>query len=114
MSRKVQGTSGILRLRKSSTSPGYSLLGITKRNWLILAFLFLNALDCLLTTILISRGGTEVNPIWSATTMWIPIKMALAVGVACILVLIQRDRITRYLNIGMICIVSWNLLALAM
>ncbi|MFC2000385.1 DUF5658 family protein [Chloroflexota bacterium] len=90
------------------------MLGITKRNWLILAFLFLNALDCLLTTILISRGGTEVNPIWSATTMWIPIKMAVAVGVAGILVLIQRDRITRYLNIGMICIIGWNLLALAM
>jgi len=39
--------------------------------------------------------------------------MALAVVVAGILVRIQRDRITRYLNIGMICIVSWNLLALS-
>lgn len=113
MSTKVLGISRILRLRRSSTSPGFSLLGIEKRNWLILAFLFLNALDCLLTTILVSRGGVEVNPIWSATPVWIPVKMALAVMVASVLVLVRRDRLVRYFNIGMVFIVGWNLLGLA-
>jgi len=78
-----------------------------------LAFLFLNAVDCVLTTILVGRGGVEVNPIWSATPMWIPIKMALAALVAFALLFIRRERIARYLTLGMVFIVGWNVLGLA-
>lgn len=87
-------------------------LGLILRRELLerkyLVFILLNLIDYFLTRILINMGDTEANPLWRAFPLEIKLVLAISVGI----VLKSNTIVLKWLNIGMLMIVVWNLFCL--
>ena len=77
-----------------------------------LCFIMLNMVDALLTSITLSLGGGEFNPLAVSFGANIWLKAAIAVGIAILLLLVGRPRLLRPLSAGMGAVVLWNTVAM--
>ena len=77
-----------------------------------LCFIMLNMVDALLTSITISLGGAEFNPMAVGFGADIGLKGAIAAGIAVILILVDHARLLKPLSAGMGLAVAWNTVAM--
>ena len=77
-----------------------------------LCFVMLNMVDALLTSVTISLGGAEFNPMAVGFGADIWMKAAIAAGIAAVLFLVGRARLLKPLSAGMGLVVAWNTVAM--
>ena len=77
----------------------------------IIAFVVLNVLDAYLTSTAIALGSSEMNPVVTGFGGSILLKGLISVAIVMALLLFKREKLLKPLTIGMLCIVSWNIVA---
>jgi len=77
-----------------------------------LCFIMLNMVDALLTSITLSLGGAEFNPMAVSFGANIWLKALIAAGIAVVLLLVGRSRLLKPLSAGMGLVVLWNTVAM--
>jgi hypothetical protein len=77
-----------------------------------LCFIMLNMVDAFLTSITLSLGGAEFNPIAVGFGANIWLKALIAAGIAVVLLLVGRAHLLKPLSAGMGVVVLWNTLAM--
>ena len=91
---------------QNTTASAVSFLAsFLARNRLTLVFVALNLADCLLTSVLLSHGMVEANPLWRYESLWL--KMPLVVLLA--VYFRKRSTTMMILALGMALVVLWNL-----
>ena len=77
-----------------------------------LCFIMLNMVDAQLTSITLSLGGAEFNPMAVGFGADIWMKAAIAAGIAIVLCFLGRARLLKPLSAGMGVAVAWNTVAM--
>ena len=77
-----------------------------------LCFIMLNMVDALLTSITLSLGGAEFNPLAVSFGSNIWLKALIAAGIAVVLLLVGHSRLLKPLSAGVGVVVLWNTVAM--
>ena len=108
---KYHDLSNQLRGLRGWYKPDELIANLKKEKLLVTSFIVLNMVDAYLTRTAIALGSSELNPVVMGFGDSILLKALISVTIVIALLLLHRAKLLKPLNVGMLCVVLWNIVA---